>query len=77
MMRMRFVAVGQVAVMHVEPRMDVLRLRVDVIDTLGVERGGPAFESVDHVAFGEQESREVGTVLAGDPVISAVFIRFL
>ena len=39
---------------------------VDVVDALGVEERGTAFDAIDFVTFLEQEFREVGAVLAGD-----------
>ena len=40
---------------------------VEVVDPLGVERGGAADDPVDLVAELEQVLGEVGAVLAGDP----------
>ena len=59
-------AVGQVAVVQAEARVLDVRILVDVIDPLGVEERGAAFDAVDLVAFFEQELGEVGTVLSGD-----------
>jgi hypothetical protein len=39
---------------------------VDVMETTCVERGGTTDDTVDVVAFGEEELGEVGTVLTSD-----------
>ncbi len=39
---------------------------VEMVDALGVERAGAADDAVHLVALGEQQFREIGTVLAGD-----------
>src|ERR1035438_4755722 len=39
---------------------------VEVVDTIGIEAGGAAFQAVDFVAFFKKELSEVGAVLAGD-----------
>ena len=43
-----------------------MRVLVDVVDPLGVEQRGPAFDAVDFIAFFEEEFREIGSVLSGD-----------
>ena len=43
-----------------------MRILIDMVDPLGVEGTGPAFDAVDDIAFFEQEFGKVGTVLAGD-----------
>jgi hypothetical protein len=43
-----------------------MRILVEVIDSLGVEERGAAFDAVDFVAFFEEEFGEVGAILAGD-----------
>jgi len=37
-----------------------------VIDPIGVERRGTAFNPVNKVALAQQELREIGTILAGN-----------
>jgi hypothetical protein len=37
-----------------EPGVDILRLRVDLVYALSIEGRGPAFEPVDVVAFREE-----------------------
>jgi len=43
-----------------------MRVLVDVVYALGVERAGPALDAVDGVAFFEQKLSQVRAVLAGD-----------
>ena len=60
-------AVGEVTVVEVEVfGVALVRVEVDVFEAFGVEGGGAADDAVDGVAFGEEEFREVGAVLAGD-----------
>ena len=59
-------AVREVAVVEAEARVLDVRVFVNVVDTLGVEQRGAAFDAVDFIAFLEQEFGEVGSVLSGD-----------
>ncbi|MCY1302789.1 hypothetical protein D9M70_524700 [compost metagenome] len=43
-----------------------VRILIDVVHALSVERGGAALDAVDFVALFQQEFCEVGAVLAGD-----------
>ena len=43
-----------------------VRVLVDVVDPLGIERAGPALDAVDEVAFVKQKFGQVRAVLAGD-----------
>ena len=58
--------VGQVP--EVEDEVAVLHVGVlvDVVDAVGVEQRGTAFDAVDDITFFEQEFGEIGAVLAGD-----------
>jgi len=58
--------VGQVAMMEDEPAVGLVRVLVEVVDPLGVEQGGAAFNAVDDVALVQQELGEIRAVLAGD-----------
>jgi len=44
----------------------LVRVLVEVVDALGVERRGAALQAVDFVTFGKQEFRQVGAILAGN-----------
>jgi len=57
---------GEVAVVEVDPRLGVVEVPVEVIDTIGVEGAGPADKAVDLIALREQKFGQVGAVLAGD-----------
>jgi hypothetical protein len=43
-----------------------MRILVDVIDTLSIEKRSAAFDAVNLVTFSEKKFREVGAVLSGD-----------
>ena len=58
--------IGQVAVVQVQANATVMRILVEMIDAIGIERGGPAFDAVNLVALLQQQLRQVGAVLAGD-----------
>jgi hypothetical protein len=49
-----------------QPDAVLVWILIKMIDPVGIERGGAALDTVDFVAFGEQQLGEVGTVLAGD-----------
>jgi hypothetical protein len=49
-----------------EVALGLMRILVEVVDTLGIERRGAAFQTMDFVTFGKQEFRQVGTILSGN-----------
>ncbi len=57
-------AVAEVAVVQLEAGIVDMRVLVEVVYALGVERAGPALDAVDGVAFFKQEFSQVGAVLA-------------
>ncbi len=59
-------AVGEVAVVQDEPAVALVRVLVEVVDALGVERRGAALDAVHRVTLGQQQLGEVGAVLPGD-----------
>ena len=68
--------IGQIAVMDEKP--DVLsaaRIDIKVADTRGVEAAGPAHDAVDLISLVEQEFRQIGAVLAGNPRNQSLFHR--
>ncbi len=44
-----------------------MRVLVDVINTVGIERTGSALDTVAGIAFFQQKFGKVGAVLTGDP----------
>jgi hypothetical protein len=58
--------VAQVAVVQLEVGVGHMGVLVDVVHALGVEAAGTALDTMDDVAFFEQEFSEVGAVLACD-----------
>ncbi len=58
--------IRKVSVMQMEPDVLLVRILVEMIDAVGVERGGPSLDTVDFIAFTEQQLGQVGTILSGD-----------
>ena len=58
--------VGEVAVVHEETDVRLVRVGIQMVDALGVERAGASLDPVDHVSLGQQELGQVCAVLAGD-----------
>jgi len=58
--------IGKVAIVQEEARIGVVRVLVQVVDPLRVERAGPADQPVYDVALGEQQLCQVGAILPGD-----------
>ncbi len=58
--------VAEVAVMQVEARIVDVRILVDMVHALGVERRSPALDTVDDVAFFQQQLGQVRAVLPSD-----------
>jgi hypothetical protein len=56
----------EVAVVKEEPRALLIRVLLDVVDALCVKGTRTADDSMDFVAFGEQQFREVRAVLSRD-----------
>ena len=57
--------VGEIGVVKKESGAGLVEVLIDVIEPIGVKARGAAFETVDLVAFGEQELGQVGAVLTG------------
>jgi hypothetical protein len=58
--------VAQVAIVQLEAGIVNVRVLVDVVHPLGVERAGAALDAVHDVAFLQQQFSQVAAVLAGD-----------
>ena len=58
--------IGQISIMKDKVSVVHMGVLVQVIDAVGVEQGGPAFDAVDFIAFFQQEFGKIGAVLAGD-----------
>ena len=65
--------VREVAMMQCEIKPLLVRVMVDMIDTICINRRSPTFDAADRISLGQQQLGEIGTVLAGEPVINAVF----
>ena len=53
----------------------LVRILVEVVDAVGVEQRGAAFDAMHFVAFAQQEFGEIGAVLAGDAGDESFFHR--
>jgi len=58
--------VSQVTVVKEEASAEYMRVVVEVVDPLGIERGGAADDAVNLIALGEEEFCQVGPILPGD-----------
>jgi hypothetical protein len=58
--------VCQVTVMETEMSLSLVRIRVDVIQTISVEIGRPSEDAMHLIALGEQKLGEVGPILPRD-----------
>ena len=65
--------VVEVAVVEEEFDPGFVGIAVEVVDPAGVEGGGAANHAVDLVPLGQQQFRQVGAVLAGDPCDEGFF----
>src|SRR4051812_39178434 len=52
--------------MEVETLFGFMDILIDVVDPVGVETGGAAFQTVHLISFGKKQLRQVGAVLACD-----------
>jgi hypothetical protein len=55
--------VAEIAVVQDEPPLALVRILVEMIDTIGIEERRTALDAVDFVTLLQQELREVGAVL--------------
>ena len=58
--------IGQVAVMHEEADIGLVRVLVEMIDAVRIDERGTALDAVDDIALVEQEFGEKRPILAGD-----------
>src|SRR3989344_1984765 len=58
--------IGHVTVMQHKLATLYMRVLIQMIDTIRVEEGGPAFYAVDFIAFLQQKFSQVGPILTSD-----------
>lgn len=58
--------IGQVTVVQNQPQVRLVRVLIEMIDTIGVEQRAAAFDAVHFIAFCHQEFRQIGAVLSGN-----------
>jgi hypothetical protein len=66
--------VGHIAVVQHEAWIFLVRVLIEMIDTVGIERRGAALDAVDRVAFAEQELGKVTAVLASGAGYERYFV---
>jgi hypothetical protein len=59
--------------MQIELRLGKMGVLIDMIDSIGVEGAGPADNSMELVAFAEEQLGQVATVLACNPGYKSFF----
>ena len=65
--------VGQVAVDQLDPRVELVRVDVNVLDPLGMKRGRSSDQAVDFVAAPQQPASEIRPVLSGNACNGGAF----
>ena len=58
--------VGHVAVVQREGHVLLVLVLIQMIDAIGIERGGPTLDAVHDVALAEQQLCKIGAILPGD-----------
>lgn len=59
-------AIGEIGVVEEEARVRIVWIPIQVIDSVGIERGGPADQAMYFIPLLKQEFCQVGAILAGD-----------
>ena len=57
--------IRHVTVMQNEPAVFLVRVLVQMVDTVGIEQRGAPLDAVDFVTLVEQEFRQIGAILSG------------
>jgi hypothetical protein len=57
--------VGQVSMVQTQPDVFLVRILVQMIDAIGVEQRGPAFDAVNRIALLEKKLCEISAILTG------------
>jgi hypothetical protein len=57
--------IGEIAMMEHESAVGLVRILVEVIDPVGIDRRA-SLDAVDQIALGQKELRQIGTVLASN-----------
>ena len=58
--------IGQVAVIHEETHIRLMRVLIEMIDAVGIDERGAALDAVNDIALAEQEFGEKRAILTGD-----------
>ena len=58
--------IRQIAIVHEEARLVLVRIDVEIVDARRIERRGAALDAVDDVALFEQQARQIRAILPGD-----------
>ena len=65
--------VGDITIMEKKPRARNVRVRINVIDSVGIKCAGAADQTVHFIAFGEKELGEITPILAGNTCDQSTF----
>lgn len=58
--------IGQVAIVQDQLLIIGMRILVDMVDTLGVERRRTTLNAVNLIAFGQEKLSQIGSILSGN-----------
>jgi hypothetical protein len=53
--------------MQHEVAFGLMRVLIEMVDALGIKRGGAPLQAVNFVSLGEQEFRQIGAILPRNP----------
>src|SRR5258708_39045559 len=54
-----------------------MAVTVEIVDAVGIQRGGSSLDAVHGVALAQEEIRQIGAILAGDAGDEGHFLRLL
>jgi hypothetical protein len=53
--------------MQHEVALGLMRILIEMVDALGIKRGGAPLQAVNFVSLGEQKFRQIGAILPRNP----------
>ena len=66
--------IGQVAVVQLETLMLHVRIRIQMVNTVCIEKRAAALDAKHHITFVQQQLGEIRAILAGHTGINATFL---
>jgi hypothetical protein len=58
--------VGEIPIMKDHISVLLVRILIEVVDPIGIEKGRPALDAMDLVVFFQEQFSKVGPILSGD-----------